>query len=305
MALKNKHWLLGASVVFLLVLGIGFFEPSGVLRGYLKGEKTFRNRPTTYWRRGLIDSDPAVQSRTLQSLEKGGPEAVPVLIELLQTEGRDDWEGGEVRRIAAEILGRFGPEARAAIPALVATLNDPDPHLRSVAALALGEIGPHTPEVCPALIGLLKTESRLSAVRALNRFGFEARAAVPSLIDLLQDSEPEVRWNAAQALGTIGPEARAAVPALIERLKDLDADVREHSAESLGLIGRDAEPAVAALIDTLQDKNARVRRDAARSLGQLGSAARPAIPALTQLKKDESDRVREAAIKSLHQIGNP
>jgi hypothetical protein len=209
MALKKKHWLLGVTIALMLVVGAAWFEPSGVVQGYLKREKTFQNRPTTYWRRGLINSDPAVQNQTLQSLEKGGSEAVPVLIEMLQTGDKGDWEAEEVRRTAAELLGRVGPEARAAVPALIATLADPDPHLGTVAALALGQIGPQTPEVCPALIGLLKTESRLSAVQALKRFGYESRAAVPNFIELLQDPEGEVRWNAAQALGNVGPEARA------------------------------------------------------------------------------------------------
>src|SRR5437660_1289158 len=126
MAGKKKYWLVGITVGLLLIFGIGMFEPSGAMLGYLRGEKTFRNRPTTYWLRMLRDSDPAAQSQALHALEKGGQEAIPVLIQMFQAKDEGDWEKEEARRTAAEMLGRRGPEARDAIPALLAALNDPN-----------------------------------------------------------------------------------------------------------------------------------------------------------------------------------
>ena len=59
--------------------------------------------------------------------------------------------------------------------------------------------------------------------------------AVPTLIQTLQDKNPEVRVRAASALVQIGtPGAlkalKAAVPALIQALQDRDKDVRANAA---------------------------------------------------------------------------
>jgi HEAT repeat protein len=45
-----------------------------------------------------------------------------------------------------------------------------------------------------------------------------AESAVPDLIRLLEDPDPEVRKAAARTLGRIGPAADAAVPALMRTL---------------------------------------------------------------------------------------
>ena len=86
-----------------------------------------------------------------------------------------------------------------------------------------------------------------------------------------------IRETAADALWRIGP---AAVPALIERLQDPDAYVRFLAARSLAHLGPDAEAAVPELMVALDDPEELVRRQAARALGQIGPAAAEAIPML-------------------------
>jgi HEAT repeat protein len=92
-----------------------------------------------------------------------------------------------VRETAADALARIGDPA---LPALVATLRDPDHSVRAQAARALARMGP------------------------------KAASAVPELIIALDDSNEEVRQGAARALGQIGADAEKAVPALIKALKD-------------------------------------------------------------------------------------
>src|SRR6266481_5660618 len=154
---KKKFWLLGLAILLFVLLGIGIFEPSGIILGYFKGEKTFQGRPTTYWRRALGGTDPAVQNQALQNLEKGGADALPVLIELIQIQDQGDWEAGEIRRTAAELVGRLGSQGQSAVPALVASLKDPDRHFRAAVASALGQVGGQNPQACAALVDLLKT----------------------------------------------------------------------------------------------------------------------------------------------------
>jgi hypothetical protein len=65
----------------------------------------------------------------------------------------DDWH---IRTQAAEALGALGPEAKAAVPALIDVLQDEDKYFRSHVALALGKIGREAKAAVPALIKALK-----------------------------------------------------------------------------------------------------------------------------------------------------
>ena len=63
-----------------------------------------------------------------------GKEIVPHMIALLKD---DTWE---MRRGAAWILGKVGPEAKDAVPALTEALNDSNPAVRTNAQEALKRI---------------------------------------------------------------------------------------------------------------------------------------------------------------------
>jgi hypothetical protein len=86
---------------------------------------------------------------------------------------------------AIKALGAIGPEAKAAVPALIECMKDEE--LRPMAILALGSMGP------------------------------EARAAIPELIAALKDRDDRVRSRAAAALSRIGPEA---VPQLVAEVQE-------------------------------------------------------------------------------------
>jgi HEAT repeat protein len=105
----------------------------------------------------------------------------------------------------------------------IARLKDPHANVREEAADTLGRIGPDAKGAAPALAHTLKDEdiaARRAAARALRLIGVGARLAVPALIDALKDRNEYVRAEVFGALGQIGPEAKAAVPALAETLKD-------------------------------------------------------------------------------------
>jgi HEAT repeat protein len=103
-------------------------------------------------------------------------------------------------------LSRLGPEARAAVPALIEALKGKDTLVRAHAALALGRIGP------------------------------QASPAVPVLTELLGDPEWTVRRQAALALGRIGSEARMAIPGLEKLGHDPDQLVRQAAQEALPMV---------------------------------------------------------------------
>ena len=80
-------------------------------------------------------------------------------------------------------------------------------------------------------------------------------AAVPTLVELMNDGEAEIRQMTAFALGLIGD--KSAVERLVPSLKDSDATVRARAAEALGHIG-DARAAadVARMVEAAMPKNA-------------------------------------------------
>src|SRR5262245_50105329 len=136
--MTKKFWFLALALLVVAAAGAVFLDPSCTVLGWLRGEKAYAGRSPTYWRRALRDPSPSAQSEALSRLREGGSAAVPVLVELLNTSG--DWEADQIRWKAAELLGQLGRDARPALPALLAALDDPDAHVRSVATGALALI---------------------------------------------------------------------------------------------------------------------------------------------------------------------
>lgn len=124
------------------------------------------------------------------------------------------------------------------VPTLVATLESPDPLVRSAAAHALGTLGAENAGPAgSALMNLLNDSEvivRSEVVDALGVLRF-APAVEPIRRMLLNDSDPLVRASAAETLGDLD-DARA-LPELALALGDTDEAVRAYAANSIGLLG--------------------------------------------------------------------
>jgi HEAT repeat protein len=86
------------------------------------------------------------QEVAAEALSLIGPPAVDELRAALQN--RDP----RVRREAAGVLARMGPEAKESVPDLTRLLDDEDEATRKMAARALGRIGPDAASAVPALM---------------------------------------------------------------------------------------------------------------------------------------------------------
>lgn len=86
------------------------------------------------------------QEAAAEALARIGAPAAPSLVMALRN--RDP----AVRREAAKVLARMGPEARDAAGDLTLLLDDPEPTVRLAAAHALGQIGPGAAGAVPALM---------------------------------------------------------------------------------------------------------------------------------------------------------
>jgi hypothetical protein len=101
--------------------------------------------------------------------------------------------------------------------------------------------------------------------------------AVPTLLDLLRDTNSPYSADAAKVLGDVSSDGTALPdtvrPALTSSLRDPRTLVRKHAALALGNFGDDAEPAVPALLDACDDPDKIVRQSATNALFQIPAYA--------------------------------
>ncbi len=150
---------------------------------------------------------------------------------------------------AAYALGRMGPAAAPAVPALIEALKrEKVPRVFRTppsSSFALGQI--REPAI-PALLAVLEhpqPEVRLAAVLAFNFMGSHALSAVPELQKLLGDPDPEIRQVTAITLASAGAERELVLSSLAECLNAEDIYIRSMAAELLRKIAPDQNWAVA------------------------------------------------------------
>jgi HEAT repeat protein len=276
----------------------------------------------------IEDSDPAVKVRILHAVSEAGPTAVPALIEALNNEKAAYW--------ACLILREMGPEAKDAVPGLIAKLKDPRPEVRREAALALGAMRDSASAATGAIAALLDDEhAAVAATLALGEIGkvpagSEAkirtnakgaekllstislwtlarvhpedkalgREVAEQLVSRLGDQDPFVRVGAARALAALqlGPETMA--PIMEKALANADETTAHHALDAIAALGPAAVPR---LVDVL--KHTKLRAQVAYALGQIGPPAAPATGDLVKLlSSSDTKTVTEAAV-ALAKIG--
>lgn len=204
-----------------------------------------------------------------------------------------------------------GPLAKlvlANLPAIDDLMRDPDPRVRLTLLDALFMLGAEAKPAVPTLVRALADPSlfvRWSAVRVLGKTGpVNADESVPAIAALLRDPDLNVRVAAAGTLERYGTEARAAIPQLIRAVASGDAEMRLSAIQTLAAMGSVARPAIPALIGALTYDDDRVQKAAAEALGRgrFGAAARSAEGPLRQAMNDDDPEVRKAASEALLNI---
>ena len=218
------------------------------------------------------------------------------------------------RKEAAKTLGRIGPAAESAVPALIEVLQDESPGtvlVHEAAVTALGDIGQPAELVVPALIqALQRTDLAFNwtvaeqAVRALGRLGSRSEPAIPTLLDMLETPNANAK-GIPEALIQIGPAATSAAAARSDKLlQDVcakDLAVRVRAAMSLRKMG---PLALNPLLESLECKEAQVRVAATRVVGSLEpETQRAVVPALAELVNDPEPSIRLEAARVLGKIG--
>jgi outer membrane protein assembly factor BamB/HEAT repeat protein len=236
------------------------------------------------WSNRLLARDAKIRATAEAALAHGAQRSFPLLRRFLTPEHED------LHAVTFQIIQRIGP---AAIPLLVDLLRHDSDSIRRSAADELIDLTPHTAWVQPALRRALRDEDSVvagDAARALGALGRRAAPSAGALVNALAHEDPYVRIYAAEALASIGPGAATATKALAEALGDPVAGVRWAACEALASIGPAAQSAVPRLIGALDDEFLYVRIFAAGALGSIGPKAQSAREALKAAADDPALR---------------
>jgi HEAT repeat protein len=230
-----------------------------------------------------------------------------------------------VRYRAAQALFRIGPEAKAALPNLMAAVRDQTTwEIRQAAALALGTVamdskaGPPI-NVVSTLYTAAKTDLasqvRLAAVQALTSLGQpqgEAnQAALEGALEVVaqKDAELTIRiWAHMAVMGVKGKIEPGRVALIGGMAQNADLAVRTQAIQALGTIGPDARSQVPKLLNFLDDKEDKgVAGWTMMTLGQIGPGAMAAVPRLKQISesKEWPEQLRSLAAAAAKSIEDP
>ncbi len=255
----------------------------------------------------LDDDDPQVRTQAAVAMAAlGDPRVIPVIIEQLRAGQDFPW--------LARCVANLGAEVRAMVPALLDALRGPPLKTDLVVnprigiALALGRIGPNARAAIPALIALMEEEPEVQQYVAIaigQISGPEARAAIPFLETLLGSPDELTRLRAAQALWRIDGRIQPALDMLTTCLR---GQYRSPAAEMLGEMGETAQRAVPGLVAALGDTSPharRVRLEAATALWRIEHCTDRSLPVLIQLLRDPgpSTSVATRAALALGEMG--
>jgi HEAT repeat protein len=258
------------------------------------------------WRRELLtELRPDTRVEGLKALSAFGAngyaaEATKSVLEMMRGYDIEKMDRDDEKVVGAglEALKKIGP---AAVPELRKAMKGDNRHARDFAVAGLGQLGPDAKEALPDLMKMVRDKDpdlRMSALSAVVAIDRNTKGIVQALIPALYD--PARRGLALSSLIQLnlppanGPEAKELVPALIAALGDKDVNIRNGVVSLLRPYGAQAQKAIPVLIKILKEESLSgdTANPIAEILGAIGPAAKEAVPALQRWQG--SQKVQEA-----------
>ncbi|CAE7658626.1 unnamed protein product [Symbiodinium sp. CCMP2456] len=153
-----------------------------------------------------------------------------------------------------------------------------------------------------------KKLARLDAAQEIGKMGKKGAAAIPQLIDRLDDTEGKnVRIAAAEALGKMGGLAAASVGPMFNVLgQDITSPEDRYlkaASVALGKIGKEEPNAVIKVVRERLGYHGWISKWlAVTACGRMGEPAATMARKLREMSYDDDERVREAAKQALELI---
>jgi HEAT repeat protein len=167
--------------------------------------------------------------------------AVPAMCKLLDLQKLANYANpDDVLEALVTALGKFGPDAKSAVPQLAAFAGDTNRpwSVRGGCLKALGKIGPAAKQALPTLREMMLNEKIndnhiVEAADVMVKIG---PAAVPDMIGVLGVGPDTSRWCAAKALGKVGVANDEVIAALATATNDANVVVRDEAKHALSLL---------------------------------------------------------------------
>ncbi|GEM_PF-2471032 len=292
---RGKRRLLWSATLLTIIAGIIW------LTAGFEREPTYQGKSASYWLDYSAEpsSSSWVPDPTFEAFQALGIKAVPFLIKITKhrpsrllvkfdafLDQHDlpmgDWlkkrlpnldQIDERRLKAMNVLGRLGPRAASAIPALAQVLSDPDED----------------------------EQTRWEATEALESMGEAALVVLPQLVANLKSTNDDISIRSANILEKIGPKASSAVPGLRSATQSAD-QLALASAKALLSIEHDTNILIQVCSNLLSSSQYDMRASALSSLAPLGETAKSISPAVQAALRDAVEDVRWEAEATLKKI---
>jgi hypothetical protein len=197
-------------------------------------------------------------------------------------------------RNAAVALQELGPEAKDAVPALVAAVKEGMTTVSSPAASALGAIGSNAVPAIAEELGRANPKEVPSFLQAVAIIGTNAAPLAPKIAPMLEDKQ---LWPYARmALARIGG---AAVPSITNILAGTNRTAKAHALECLAQIGVPATSATKMILSFVTNEDANLRLEARRAYSSTLPTREDSAPIWLEGLKDSDARSVELSIHLL------
>jgi HEAT repeat protein len=261
------------------------------------------------------------------------------LLKILENENDPDYQNS--KSAATIALGRMGPSAAIAIPAMIKIikkdkigyssepvealarlwpfaapeiqklLQDDNPLVRGQGIYTLGNVGP---EALPDLIRCLRCPDEhmlddsapiaISIERAFYLRTLSAKFSMPWIIKLLDDPDPRMRLRGARIFCTVCPDLATAVRGYRKMLTDDNLEIRQLADEALRMICFEAKETIPEVVELLKMSDDRILSAALYYLNKQGEGAKAALPEVKKLLQNQNPEIRRSAVWAFARI-NP
>ncbi len=277
----NKKRVLLPLALFLGILGLV------VWLGRVQQGPVYEGKTVREWMGELEHWDGDTNNAAYVVFEKMGTNAVPVLVETIQT-GVPEWKRTieDLSRRQSLIHLPFGELSDQALGA----------------ARALYAMGTNAMPAFPELTNMLFNPKYASGLESGIALAGMGHAGVSILLAAMTNQNDRIRHDATGNIGWARCDFDEIVPALVNNLRDSQSLVRHAAAISIGHLCVRPDLSIPALTNCLADPDNLQRRLVLGALGRFGPDAKASVPMVLTAVNDPQEDVSSSAKNALKQI---